>query len=480
MAWKNKGKIQYNCPNTTDSGFNVARIVYSRDGVLSNINEIEKVYYISPDAASTISAKTTHEERLAELNKWLVWLRYLDSQRMLVAGDKNVAIEYVPTDDVTINSIEIFTTSNQGNTDEARIKIIHESGLYIASFNGDGKSSSETLYDLDGYKRYISSISVKLYAGKKYYFVYNDASDATSYYPAYFQNELGNYKEYSNINNTAMTTDISTFGTYQGEISDFSDIFNMSENDFFYWTGSTSDLSNSIYVRSNIGLGTVYKGEFGSSQTSLREQDIKAFIDMSINDSFRLMSQNTGINVGSFTYKSSDTPENTTDYGSQTTATLRLALLLMDINLNDETFCVTGPANWEYGCNPADIYGYNFSMATGYSSQVTSLTPLDILPETPVNSGFYFLKNGLVSGMTSDSICLYNNGSWTIIYNYTDLKPYFDRTFITTYMTVIGVVDDLYKQHISDANYISNELRTTPIATPSRKYYLKLNNSIEV
>ena len=482
MVWKNKGKIQYNFPDKTglNTSLDVKRIIYSRNGILADSKDIEKVYYISPAAETAISSKSTHEERIAELNKWLIWLRYSDSQRTLIAGDKNVAIEYIPDTDITVNSIEIFTTSDQGNTDKARIKILHESGLYIASFNGDGKSSNETLYELSGYKRYISSTSVTLYAGKKYYFVYNDSTNASTYYPAYFQNESGNYKEYSDNKDFVTTINISSFGTYYGELNDLASIFLQKENDFFYWKGDSSLISNSVCVRSNAGVGTTYKGELGSSTSSLRQQDVNDFINMSINDSFRLMSMNTGLSIGTLLYKSDNITDNTTDYGGQSSAALRLALLLMHINENDTTICSSAAANWEYGLNPADFLGHVFKMATGYSSQVTSLTPLDALPDSLVDNGLYFLKNGLISGLNSDSICLYKNGAWTIIYNYTDVNSYFNRTYITTYMTTIGSISDLYKQQISSEYSVSNTLRTAVIATPSRKYYLKLNNSIEV
>lgn len=395
----------------------------------------------------------------------------------LVAGDKLVAIEYVPTNDITVNSIEIYTTNNQGDSNYARVKILHESGLYIAAFNSDNGPDSAEIYHLSGYKRYVNNQNVLLKSGKKYYIVYqhdDSGSGENSYWPAYFQNENGNYKEYSNNKDSVTTTDISSFGDYI-ETPNLEEVFELSENDFFYWSGSTSTMANAIFVRSNKGNGTTYKGELGVDTGNIRAQDVQAFVAMSINDSFRLMPQNTGISSGTFMYKSSPTPQSTTDYGSQSTAALRLALLLMTLKTNTTSICISGPSNWEYGLGSNGFIGYTFEMATGYSSQITSLTPLDTLPENPVNGGLYFLQNGLVSGMHADSICLYN-GSWVVIHDYDSISTYFVRTYITTYMTVIGTVSDLTKQSITGDSVLSESLRTTQVQT-NRKYYLKINGN---
>lgn len=395
----------------------------------------------------------------------------------LVAGDKLVAIEYVPTTDTTVNSIEIYTTSNQGNTDLSRVKILHESGLYIAAFNSDNGPDSAEIYHLSGYKRYVNNQNVLLKAGKKYYIVYqhdNENPGENAYWPAYFQNENGNYKEYSNNRDTVTTTDISSFGDYI-ETSNLDDVFELSENDFFYWAGDTSTMDNAIFVRSNKGNGTDYQGNWGATGRDINAADVISFVSMDINDSFRLLQNNTGITPGTFMYKSSPTPNSTTDYGSQSTAALRLALLLKDIHDNTSTFCTSGSPNWEYGMNSGDFLGHEFKMNTGYSSQITSLTPIDTLPASPVSNGFYFIKAGTISGDNQDSVYLYN-GNWTKIYDYTDIKNYFIIASITSFMTVIGVVADLTKTEITGEGYISNTLRTTQVQT-NRKYYLKINGN---
>lgn len=408
----------------------------------------------------------------------LIWLR--DHNNNLVAGDKLVAIEYVPSVDTTVQTIEIFTTSNQGFNNYARVKIIHESGLYIAAFNSDNGPDSATEYGLTGYKRYVNNQNVLLKAGKKYYIVYqhDDSSPGeNAYLPAYFENKNGNYKEYSNNRDTVTTTDLTTLGTYAGEASDLSTVVPLSENDYFVWVGSSSIFEQAAcYIRSSAGNGTTYKGELGVDSGNIRAEDIAVFCAMSINDSFRFMPQNGPILSGRFAYKSSNTPSNVTDYGSKNTAALRLANLLKDIKSYTTALCTTGPSNWEYGWNASDIIGHKFKMQSGYTSQISSLTPIDTLPANPVNGGFYFIKGGTISGDNDDNVYYYN-GSWQKVYNYTDLSSMIDNSgTYGDYMTEIGTNNDLVKQKISAEGEISNTLRTATIYN-NRKYYLKINGN---
>lgn len=405
----------------------------------------------------------------------LIW-EETPAQRTLVAGSQNVAIEYDMTNatqDLVLTSIEIFTDSSSSSS--AKIKILHESGLFIAAIDGDTLGTQAEKYSLTGYSRSVDNLNITLYKGNKYYFVYQGSTNG-DFYPAYFQNENGNYKVYANTTQASQITitNTSTFGTYAGKLNDVEDVFNLTENDFFTWSGDTSTIDNAIFVRSNKGNGTSYQGELGNSGSNIRAQDVTAFIYMSINDSFRLMSQNTGFSIGTFMYKSSATTTSTTDYGSKNTAAERMALLLMNIKNNTTTFVVSAPSGWEYGFNSTDFLGYAFSLSSGYSSQVSSLTPLDAEPSSPVSGGLYFIKGGVFSGYDNDLIWLYN-GSWTPIYNYTDVNNYFSRTYITAYMTEIGTINDLQKQKISgDSSFINSTLNT------DKKFYLKLNNSIEV
>ena len=240
------GGITVTHPNTTIYTGNVNRIVIvDGNGVQHNVQQV----YWCPDG---VEAK-------------LVWPAI---SRTLTAGDQLVAIEYKPTNDITVNSIEIYTTSNQGDNNNARVKILHESGLYIAAFNSDNGPDAAEIYQLSGYKRYVNNQSVLLKANKTYYIVYqhDDANPGeNTFWPAYFQNENGNYKVYSNNRDNVTITDISSFGDYIGEISTVGRIVAASTNQFFIWSGyDLTDLikMNRLYIR-NSSYHNTYGGEIG-------------------------------------------------------------------------------------------------------------------------------------------------------------------------------------------------------------------------
>ena len=232
MAAGDLENILMTAPDSTMHSSRV-RNIYWRD--YNNVNRSVKFVYWCPDG------QRAH----------LIWQRD-HIQRTLVAGDKNVAIEYTPTSNITITGIEIFTNSSNTST-SGRVKIIHSSGVFIAAFNGDGKEpNSEELYSLTGYKRYVNNANVTLYAGKTYYIVYND-STPNNYYPAYFQNETGNYKEYSNdwgagsitcADLTQLYNFVGSIGTGNISGEDKARILNLNDNDTFLWVGYDSTQFN--------------------------------------------------------------------------------------------------------------------------------------------------------------------------------------------------------------------------------------------
>ena len=259
------GKIGFALGN---SPYDAYAIKFSRDGTQQNLENVASVYYVD-DARKAVIQSFNLPEDADALHQYLeehclVW----GIRRKLLAGDKLVAIEYVPSVDTTVQTIEIFTTSSQGDNNKARVKIIHESGLYIAAFNADNGPDAATEYDLTGYKRYVNNQSIVLKGGLKYYIVYqhDDANPGeNTFWPAYFQNENGNYKEYSNNRDTVTTTDISSFGDYIGEINTVGGIVAAATNQFFVWSGY--DLTNVIkmnrlYIR-NSSYHNTYGGEFG-------------------------------------------------------------------------------------------------------------------------------------------------------------------------------------------------------------------------
>lgn len=140
----------------------------------------------------------------------------------LVAGSQNVAIELDltnETSDLIVNSIEIFTSQTTSATN-GRIKILHESGLYVGAIDGNTQDASTERYNLTGRPRSVSNVGVTLYAGKKYYIVFQNSTNET-YYPTYFQNETGNYKVYANTTQATSINvgDLSALGNFLGGFS---------------------------------------------------------------------------------------------------------------------------------------------------------------------------------------------------------------------------------------------------------------------
>jgi hypothetical protein len=166
----------------------------------------------------------------------------------LVAGSQNVAIELDltnETSDLIVNSIEIFTSQTTSAT-TGRIKILHESGLYVGAIDGNTQDASTERYNLTGRPRSVSNVGVTLYAGKKYYIVFQNSNNST-YYPTYFQNETGNYKVYANASEARNinVADLSVLGNFIGGIctnrhptsDDKAYILSLNINDSFVYLG---------------------------------------------------------------------------------------------------------------------------------------------------------------------------------------------------------------------------------------------------
>lgn len=403
----------------------------------------------------------------------LVWEKIA---RQLVAGDKLVAIEYVPSVDTTVQTIEIFTTSNQGNSDYARVKILHESGLYIAAFNSDNGPDAATEYGLAGYKRYVNNQNVLLKAGKKYYIVYqhdDQSPGENAYWPAYFDSENGNYKEYSNNRDTVTITDISNLGTYLGETSDLISVFTSSENDFFYWNGNTSIMDNALFIRSAAGNGTNYRGIVGNDSTyaEITKNDIITWLGFSVNDSYRWsIGGYQNLTWKDYYYKSKSSAGMTqTDLvtGLNNDAE-KIATLMMAVKTSgSKTIGIDGPSYWFN----ISVIGRIFSLKSGFTVHINNLTPVSPSSITPQEGDIYYLSGE--APVYNAGVYLYTNNEWKYI---SDLNTVLNIEYLDTYMTDIGAVSDLTKQKITGEGNISDTLRSATLGT-NRKYYLKINGN---
>ena len=160
MAYKVDGKIacqfSWGAVNYDVKKVIVLDAMHPTSGASDERYAANKIYYI-PAGVTPASFN--------DLQQYRIWHRYWESPivRQLVAGDKNVAIEYTPVANIIISGIEIFTSQDSSNTN-GRVKIIHESGLYVGSVNGDAKDGSTELYGLTGWKRYVNNAGIQLYA----------------------------------------------------------------------------------------------------------------------------------------------------------------------------------------------------------------------------------------------------------------------------------------------------------------------------
>ena len=253
-----RGKIACHFPDRANPNADVQSISFLPEGtdpsMISDITDMPKVkaVYAIPAGVTSVT--------INDLPNYLVW-EYFDQ---LVAGNESVAIEYVPESNVSLQSIGIFT-ADQNSWTNSKIKVIHESGFFVAAVDGDVvDGSSSELYGLTGYNR-STSATVTLYAGQKYYIVFQQGTD---YYPAYYSGVAGNYKVYSN-NTSASSTTIRTLGTgagefnpskFRGVLTSSEGIVAFNEDDWFTWNGSTSTGMSvgKVYIRSAVGDGNHY------------------------------------------------------------------------------------------------------------------------------------------------------------------------------------------------------------------------------
>lgn len=413
----------------------------------------------------------------------LIWLRD-HAQRTLVAGDKLVAIQYKPESDIYVQTIEIFTTSSQGNNDKARVKILHESGLYIAAFNADNGPDSATEYQLAGYKRYVNNQNVLLKGGKTYYIVYqhdNESPGEDTFWPAYFDGENGVYKEYHNDRDTVTTTDITTLGTYGGEASDLSTVVPLSENDYFIWVGSNSIFEqNACYIRSSAGNGKTYKGEIGDPSTyaTITKTDLLTWLSLSENDSYWWhVGGYHNLSRDYFYYKTATPTLSQIDMATGlSNDTQKLVALFRGIQ-NNKGLVIDGPQYW-YGIN-APYTGLIFELKSGYNVRLSTDTQYDksTLPSDAATNDIFLIANGafgLWNNNGTVAVCTNNSGTITMT-AINDVSAITNVSYIDTYMTEIGNVGNLQKQKITGEGVISNTLRSA--TTGNRKYYLKINGN---
>ena len=275
MSWKIDGKIGFLISNqgSGQAHWDTHRLLFQPPGSTTQ-EEIEKVYYLPASVCASLQ-NMTEAERNTEIAKWLVWKRYWEEQKTLVAGTLTVCIEVDLKDepnDINLSNFAIFTADSESST-TVNVGIFHESGIVVYKSNVDNIDyNTSEKYGLSGERRVVQSISnVVLKKGLKYYIQYTNTNNPP-FKPAYFSEGSGNYLNWSNGNlQQKSVADLNSVAKYLGVISNVSTWLTADENDFMISEIGQGGLTNSnAYIRNATTVSTI--GEIGTA-LSVSEKD---------------------------------------------------------------------------------------------------------------------------------------------------------------------------------------------------------------
>jgi len=429
---------------------------------------VKKVYAIP--AGATVSS-------VADLQQYVVWT-WLDD---LAAGHETIAFEYTPSSDVSLISIGIFTDSNNTNT-TCNIAVYHESGLVVYRHNVDTIDAVSTKYGLSGRRRHIDGISgVTLKAGLKYYIQYTQQTDYTStnFYPAYYDGTPGNYKVwyYGNVQNK-QTVNMANFNEYKGVITDSSAIFHMNEGDFFIWNGSSNVgmTPGYCYVRSSVGQTYIFTGVIGDPSSSYRPvtaADISAVLGRPQNGEFIwYCHQQTGMSFGQIWAKTVNTASWVGVCETEPSYMYSTCEILHGLHDNPIVVMLSHPSEQWFN------FGDKLSLKAGYTSQVTSDTPLQTIPAQSlrvVNGLYCIMHNGnpcplLVTGT--------GNTDFVWLEQKSDFLQYVDQVEMYNWLDYVGNNSDMLSTYYSDGSIVASlrDNTTYPVQS-TKKYYLEINGN---
>lgn len=412
----------------------------------------------------------------------LVWQK--SSTKVLVAGNQNVAIEYDMTDatsDLVLTSIEIFTDSD--STSEAKIKIIHESGLFIAAIDGDTRGSSTEKYSLTGRTRSVDNLNITLYKGHKYYFVYQGSINA-AFYPAYFQGDTdGNYKIYANTTAASYITvypDVNSLKALIGHNENLNntlrdEILKLNANEKFLWGGYQQQEVNPKTPA--MQQGGIYNRETLTGSYAGKKTTLAGIASTPKGDYCLVDVDNTSFTNETVYRKTDDVPSYTEfNFDSYTSLSQSEKQIMYIASLNNKTLFVTSTNSW---VDYYDVRGLN-KFKTGYTSDIEIVNNAPRArttePDNPTDKCFYYLN----TSTHSSGLYLYENSTYTAIYWWDTgsvFSNYIEISQLTDYFTVIN-----FSTIISFVSKPSSDLdfANTPVENPGKHFYLKLNNSIEV
>ena len=416
MAWKIDGKIATHFPNAGGAANrDTYRILFAPPNATqeTELLDIEKVYFVPAGATVTQS----------NLQDYLVWHRYV--AKTLLAGNQDVAIEYFNTEsDVTVHHIGIFTANTPDSTTQC-IKIMHESGTVLAQINADSVSAQTTKYGLAGYLRTAAVNNIVFHKNQKYYIMYTDNRTTSDYYPAYFENEIGNYKAFKNRDNKSIA-DLNDCEPYLGWISILDDFIAGNENTIMVYSNNDGTLNQGVvYVRNDVLEGSEYAGTIGDKWAQITPEQTNQILSLTSGTLFYWIgsdlqsSQTTVLRSGYIGSRTSTLP--TSKYkGLKNT----IKSLLVDLSEND--YAVWNGEN-EYGTvpqmNPGKVY--------------KKTTQITVEKETTFNGESDDIKTCKVMDLS---------------YNYAGTNKYVAPTGLWYYATVTGNLYQLKSGYVPDFN----------------------------
>lgn len=317
----------------------------------------------------------------------LIWEKSSES-KVLVAGSQNIAVKYVPVEDMTVTEISIFTADAVTST-SSYIKIMHESGICVGYVHVDSFTAT-TKYTLEGYKRTATFSGVNLKSGETYYIMFAHGWNG-DFFPAYFSGVSGEYKTFFSQSD-ATVIDASNYN-YIGAISPtsgYDTIFNADENDYWNCATGFSDVFQNMNINNTYARTSSYKDMTYAGQLATPVE----ILDCASNEYFLYTGENINQNYNyvykNYLYKKLDT---FSAYASTTlTGTDK-------INVYDEILSL--PANSIFTMNSS--YGNLYQNYTYVKNSAHSVSDYIGIQDddnistyvlTGLTSGQYFLYDG--------------------------------------------------------------------------------------
>lgn len=464
------GKIACHFPARGNPNADVWNIEFLSKGGNSTV-AIDRVYMIPKG----VSVST-----IPELQNYIVWT----TDVTLVQESDTVCIEYVPPRDISLGEIEIFCESSESST-SVNFAIFHESGLVVAKSNGDAVTQNVTKFGVTGQRRVTTVSGVTLKKGLTYYIQYTNGNN--SFKPVVMDGWSGKYKKFSH--GTAQNKNIANLNnarSWIGVIDTTMGIFNYRPGDFFMWqsSGWTPGMQNGhIYMRSNVGADLTFSGVIGnpSNPTSLTAADMNNLLNKPYQSAFLwYVSGYSGMTTNDIYQKTTDFNSNNTDLFEFNATDYNagysdIGRLMIEFNNGRNPLCSAGQL-----FSNSNVLGRFLSLSSGYTSQVTSTTPLESIPQNPSNGDIYFFKQGVIPGDSYSwtNCCFsYSDGSWTSI-NPDNWTNYIQMEGIDTKLTRVGSNADLTSSQYGgadwDSSYQSDGLRTSTLYD-DKKHYLVIN-----